>query len=216
MDRLSPSHLLGIKKLQVGCGPKNINLDWWNVDIRHFAGIDEVMDVTTPWPWTDCLDLVYGEHFIEHLAIDRAFLFLVSANMALKTGGKIRLTTPSLEWVLSTHFSMQDDLPHRNGINQTLVINRAFYGWGHRFIYSKVMFETLIKSAGFAEISFCEYGKSEDNRLVNIERHGGYRVQNGYPSVWIVEGTKEIGGINDVSIIDRIHQDFLNHVASGH
>ena len=44
--RLGPDDPNGIKKVHVGCGPKNIFPDWWNVDIRSFQGIDTVMDVT--------------------------------------------------------------------------------------------------------------------------------------------------------------------------
>lgn len=87
MSKLSPAHPSGIKKLQVGCGPNNIFPNWWNVDIRMFPGIDEVMDVTKQWPYENCLDYIYGEHFLEHLTIDSAFGFLTSSNQALKKGG---------------------------------------------------------------------------------------------------------------------------------
>lgn len=90
--RKSPSHADGIKPIQVGCGPKNIFHDWWNVDIRQFAGIDEVNDVTQSWSWKDTLDYVYGEHFLEHLTITQAIDFLVEAGNALHVGGKIRLS----------------------------------------------------------------------------------------------------------------------------
>jgi predicted SAM-dependent methyltransferase len=216
MDRLSPSHPLGIKKLHVGCGPHNILTDWWNVDLRSFPGIDEEMDVTESWPWSECLEYVYGEHFIEHLEIDRAFAFLSSANYSLKGGGRIRLTTPSLEWVLSTHFQLNGDLLPKDIINQTLSINRAFYGWGHRFLYSKAMLSALIESAGFTKIQYFEYRQSGDSQLVELEQHGGYRIDSGYPSVWIVEAEKKGEPVQDSLTEYNIHRDFLNHVASGH
>lgn len=34
-----------IRRVHVGCGPNNIFSDWWNVNIRHFKGLDQVMDV---------------------------------------------------------------------------------------------------------------------------------------------------------------------------
>jgi len=216
MLRLPPSHPNGIRRLQVGCGPHNILPDWWNVDLRAFPGIDEVMDVTMPWPWIDCLECVYGEHFIEHLDIDSAFSFLSYANNALKGGGRIRLTTPSLEWVLSTHFQLNGELSPEDVINQTLSINRAFYGWGHRFLYSKSMLEALIEGAGFGNIEYCEYGRSTDTRLSDLERHGGYRIDNGYPSVWIVEAGKHRNPPQDSLVKLNIYRDFLSHVASGH
>lgn len=51
-ERHPPEHKLGIKRVQVGCGPHNILSDWWNVDIRQFDGIDQEMDVTMPWIWS--------------------------------------------------------------------------------------------------------------------------------------------------------------------
>jgi hypothetical protein len=48
--RLGPNTPLGIRKVHVGCGPHAILPDWWNVDIRSFLGIDEVIDATAPWP----------------------------------------------------------------------------------------------------------------------------------------------------------------------
>ena len=76
---------------------------WWNVDIQSYPGIDQVMDVSRPWPWKDALEYVYGEHFLEHLTISQAVNFLVEAGNALQVDGKIRLSTPSLEWVIKTH-----------------------------------------------------------------------------------------------------------------
>lgn len=215
MHKLPPGDPQGIRMLQVGCGPENIFSDWWNVDVRHFPGIDEVMDVTKKWPWENCLRYVYGEHFIEHLSIDNAAEFLKQANSALILGGKIRLTTPSLEWVLSTHFKVgQHDA--NDVIAQTLQINRAFYGWGHRFLYSKKMLESIVVGSGFGNVSFFEYGNSSDEILKNLERHGGYFISNGFPSVWIVEAQKIDTPKKDIIRALDIHASFLSHVHSGH
>lgn len=73
--RKGPNDFNGLKKLQVGCGPQNLMSDWWNVDIRAFPGIDQVMDVTKPWPF-DGVEYVYGEHFLEHLRLEGAIAFL--------------------------------------------------------------------------------------------------------------------------------------------
>lgn len=64
-ERLGPNFPSGIKRVHVGCGPHAILPDWWNVDVRKFRGIDDVIDAAEPWPYTD-LDFVFAEHFIEH------------------------------------------------------------------------------------------------------------------------------------------------------
>lgn len=101
-------------------------------------------------------------------------------------------------------------------ISQTLAINRAFYGWGHRFLYSKELLNALMESAGFDEIMFFEYGKSNNRNLLDLERHGGWAVNNEFPSVWIVEGVKSEKPTQNALDQYHINQKFLNHVASGH
>ncbi len=213
--RKSPSEPDGIKRVQVGCGPHNIFDDWWNVDIRAFKGIDQVMDVSVDWPWVRCLDYVYGEHFLEHLTLPQALGFLVSAGNALQVGGRIRLSTPALEWVLKTHFTFSDD--YNDVMGETCAVNRAFHGWGHQFLYSKVMLETMLVTLGYQSVQFFDYGHSNDPVLCNLERHGKWRIQAGYPSVWVVEavrGEQEI--ICTGAFREQLWNRYLRYVDGGH
>ena len=213
IKKLPPEYPTGTKKLHVGCGPKNILEDWWNVDIRSFKGIDQVIDVTKPWPWTNMLDYIYGEHFIEHLHLEDAMAFFIHAGNALRSGGKIRISTPSLEWVLKSHFSF-DNLSKQT--QQTFVINRAFRGWGHQFLYSKPFLDYLLHSLEYTGIQFFSYGESDDDAFKNIEKHGGFKIEFGYPNVWIVEATK-IQRINlSMEFIDMAQEQFIKYVKSAH
>lgn len=203
-------------KVQVGCGPHNLLDDWWNVDIRDFKGIDQVMDVAKPWPWKNCIKYIYGEHFIEHLSLEQAVNFITHAGDALVEGGKIRLSTPSLEWVLKTHYSFDtDNLNH--SLKETFRVNRAFHGWGHQFLYSKEMLQAILEGAGFREITWCEYGKSDDDVLINLEQHGAPSFAHGYPSVWVVEASKISNKMKrDEAFFDLAELDFLRYVRGGH
>ncbi len=214
--RLSPEHDQGIKKVQFGCGPKNILTHWWNVDIRSFPGIDETLDATQPWKYKN-LDFVYGEHFLEHLTLDGAISFLQNAWQSLKAGGMIRLSTPALEWVLSTHFDLSDSTP-QNRIRSTFAMNRAFHGWGHQFLYSKEFLFDLLENLGYTNIQFCEYGSSTHPELSDMERHGGYKIHNGYPSVWIVEATKGSQPPQDglSNYLHFIEKQYMIYVRGGH
>ncbi len=215
-ERLAPEHPNGIKLVQVGCGPQHIRKQWWNIDIRPFTGIDEAMDATMPWRWSNQLELIYAEHFLEHLTLERGVAFLVNAGNALKVGGKIRLSTPSLEWVLSTHFNVNEVDPQR-AINQTIAFNRAFYGWGHQFLYSRAMLLHLLRSLNYENPTFYDYGVSEDPRLNALELHGGWDKSGVFPSVWIVEGTR--GDLRTEQPDDLkafIDHEFGRHVRSGH
>ena len=213
--RFSPEHPLGIKKVQVGCGPKNILPSWWNVDIRNFTGIDQVMDVTKPWQWDAVLDFVYGEHFLEHLKLEDSIKFLKNAAKALKPQGKIRLSTPSLEWILATHFDLNQDNSEKR-ISQTFAINRAFHGWGHQFLYSRSFLQSIVEAVGFKDAKFCNYGESSEDALCGMERHGGYNFTAGYPSVWILEATLAQPAILDLKFLEECNANYTQYVNAGH
>lgn len=214
-SKSSPTEPGGTKRVQVGCGPHNLLDDWWNVDVRAFRGIDEVMDATEPWPYDD-LEYVYGEHFLEHLPLDGALAFLEHAGNSLRPGGRMRLSTPNLEWVLSTHYpSIGNGTEER--IAGTLRMNRAFHGWGHHFLYSPPMLRYILNALGFEEVSFFPYGESNDPNLMNMERHGGFSVDDGHPSVVIAEATRGQKPISpSADLTSRLETEFLRYVAAGH
>jgi predicted SAM-dependent methyltransferase len=208
----------GINRVHVGCGPQSILPDWWNVDIRAFHGVDEIVDATAPWPWAN-LDYVYGEHFLEHLTLDGALRFAREAARALRPGGVLRLSTPSLEHVWVTHFHPRSDSTPAVATAETYAANRAFHGWGHQFLYSRVMLERLLTAAGFGDLTFHEYGTSDDPVLRGVERHQGWAIVDGWPSVWIVEAVKRAAGPDPAAgnaFEAEIEQEFVRYVRSGH
>lgn len=213
--RLRPGRRKGLTKVQVGTGPQHLREDWWNTDLRPFEGLDEAMDATKPWPWEGVLTHVYAEHFIEHLDVDGALDFLVHAGRALQPGGRMRLTTPSLEWVMVGHYRFDAD--DDTQVMDTLKSNRAFHGWGHRFLWSKPMLEHVIPALGWQGLTFHEYGESNDPEFTGIEAHGGWSWSGGYGSLWIVEAEKGDAPIARAPEVDELFQrEFTQHVASGH
>lgn len=174
------------------------------------------MDAAEPWPWRDRLEYVYGEHFLEHLEVPQALRFLVEAGNALAPGGRIRLSTPSLEWVLATHFNLAiSDAAARR--SQTWGMNRAFHGWGHQFLYSREMLLHFLAGTGFEFPVICDYGQSDTPALENLERHGGWNVTDGYPSVWIVEAAR---GATQIALTSELQveaeSNYVAYVRSGH
>jgi predicted SAM-dependent methyltransferase len=203
------------KRIHVGCGPNAIKSGWWNIDIRNFKGIDEVRDITLPWTGLDAVQYVYGEHFIEHLTLRQALTFLANASAAMAENGIIRLSTPSLEWVLSTHYDLSVTEPNY-AIQKTFQMNRAFHGWGHKFLWSKPMLKRALEAEGFVNIAFFPYGESNVPDLSNLEQHGGYSQANGYPSVWIVEGTRPKALQIDTEFEKFANLEFSRYVDGGH
>lgn len=214
--RLPPEHQSGIRRVQVGCGPKHFREDWWNTDLRPFPRVDELMDAAKEWRWKDRIEFVYAEHFLEHLDLEDAVSFLSYAGQALVKGGRIRLSTPGLEWVMKTHFTFATpDSPKH--LSDTLATNRAFHGWGHRFLYSKGMLQWLIESLGFEAVEFFRYGESNTAALRNLELHGSYSVVEGFPSVWIIEGERGDQAITPSTEMQAfLEEGFIRYVRSGH
>ena len=208
LSEASEAHVLpdqaAIRRVQVGCGPHHHRAGWWNTDLRPFEGIDGILDACQPWPWQDQLDYIYAEHFLEHLTLENAMDFLCAAGKALKVDGRLRLTTPSLEWVLKTHVVF-DPANGSIPIDDNLRLNRAFHGWGHCFLYSAATLRTLLERLGYVDVQFFEYGASNDPVLRGLELHGEYSFDCGYPSVWIVEAAKSTGGI----VLDPTFQSFV-------
>lgn len=204
-----------VRKVQVGCGPKALLDGWCNTDIRGFRGIDRAMDATEPWPFED-LTHVFGEHFIEHLELDRAIDFLVHAGRSLAIGGRIRLSTPNLAWVMRTHF-VHGDVGEERRLADTLKLNRGFYGWGHRFLWTAEMLTGVMASVGYEDVELRSYGVSADPDLHGLERHGGFSEADGLPSVVIVEGVRGERPIaRDAAIDAWFEHEFLRHVRGGH
>ena len=119
--------------------------------------------------------------------MDGAVRFLTEAGAALRPGQKIRLSTPGLEWVWRTHF--RDSGDPADIVTRTYRANTAFYGWGHQFLWSRPMLERYLRGTGFDQLTFHEYGKSDDPTLHGLEQHSDFQVVDGWPSVWIVEAT---------------------------
>lgn len=213
--RLPPEAEGGIRNLQVGCGPKHLRATWWNTDLRPFKGLDEALDAVQPWRWDGVLEHIYAEHFLEHLDVEDGVKFLMNAGRALRVGGHIRLSTPGLEWVMSSHFRFQP--PGRDQVLDTLRTNRAFHGWGHKFLYSRGMLEWVLQGLNYTDIRFQAYGESERPIFQGIEMHGKYRIMNGYPSVWIVEATRGEAPIEaDPAMLELMQVEFLRQVRGGH
>lgn len=205
-----------LARVQVGCGPKNLLPDWWNVDVRSFPGVDQVVDVTKPWPWSAKLNFVYGEHFLEHLPIEKAVKFLIHAGHALTPHARIRLSTPSLEWVLSTHFSLNKGSDEAK-IDETFAINRAFHGWGHHFLYSRQMLKFMLENIGYRSIEFFKFGESNTEALKNLERHGSWSIANEFPNTWIVEAERVEGEIQAPNVLlEAIETKITRYIRSGH
>jgi predicted SAM-dependent methyltransferase len=194
-------------RLHIGCGSEAI-AGWTNVDIVSAPGVDVVLDVRQPWPFHD-VEFIFAEHFLEHLTLADGMVFLRSARAALHDDGVLRLSTPNLDWVWSTHYKPPAELTPDECLIGCLEMNRAFHGWGHQFLYNFTTLAQALLAAGFRDVAPRAYGESPVAALRNLEHHERHKDLPAIPSVVVVEASGVGGGSQDfVRRVEPYLRDF--------
>jgi len=180
------------------------------MDIQPLPGVDVVADVTKGLRFTE-VEAIFAEHFLEHLAIGDAVQFLLEAWRVLVPGGWLRLSTPNLDWVWSTHYRL--DLEDGAKREAALGLNRAFHGWRHRFLWNRELLGEALGACGF-EARWCRYGESELPVFQHVEHHETYTDLPELPHVIIAEAQKYVPQPERLrSLRDLIEREFLRHMA---
>ncbi len=189
-------------RLHIGCGTQSLP-GWINIDNQGLPGVDQVLDVRQGLPFAH-VGAIYAEHFLEHLALDDGLAFLKECRRVLATDGILRLSTPSLDWVLTTHYRWRD-VTEEERQEDCLRLNRAFHGWGHQFLYNRPMLVAALRSAGFGSTTFCRYGESDLPELQGLERHETWDDSPDLPHVLIVEA---LGSAPPKPISEKLLKEF--------
>jgi hypothetical protein len=196
------------QKLHVGCGNKRLE-GWVNVDVEALPNVDVVADVRSGLEFRD-VELVFAEHFLEHLRIDEAMSFFGQVHQALREGGWFRLSTPNLDWVWDV--MRPRELTPSEELDRGLYLNRSFYGWGHRFLWTGPLLREALGAIGFEPVRACAYGESQIPELRGLERHETYPDKPELPHVLIFEAAK---GRRDDDRLRRfeklVNERFLEH-----
>lgn len=174
-------------QLHLGCGP--LALDGWiNIDNQPYAGIDFRWDLAHGIPFRNAR-YVFAEHFIEHLSYQQAADFTRGCRAALRDDGILRLSTPNLDWVWKIAYDPPRWTNGDDALRDCFVINRAFRGWGHQFLYNLTTLTALLENAGFANVRILRYGESDTPALAALERHTPYVDTPELPHVLVVEAS---------------------------
>lgn len=174
-------------RLHIGCGPQRME-GWVNVDNQPYHGVDAVLDVTLGLPFEN-VEMVFAEHFIEHLSLDDARNFLRECRRVLAPDGILRLSTPNLDWVWSTHYHPGQWESDMQAMNECFSLNRAFRGWGHQFLFNRQTLGATLHDVGFSTLAWYRYGESAHDALRGIERHETWEDVPELPHVLVVEAS---------------------------
>lgn len=196
-----------VRKLHLGCG-KNVLDGWLNTDACRPMGQSTVpvlgrggrgvryLDAARRFPFGNefRFDYVFSEHLIEHLSLALGIAMLEECFRILKPGGKIRITTPDLRFVIGICREDKSAIEKeyvdwvadglalpprlRSVPSDTIVVNRFMRGWGHQFIYDEKTLSLALLSAGFSGVTRCELNESDDDALRGIEYES--RLPHGY------------------------------------
>ncbi len=156
-------------RLHLGCGRNRFD-GWVNIDSdRSLDTVDLVWNLAFGLPVEDAsCDLIYHEHFIEHLNVDQGLFNLRECHRALREGGVMRIATPSLDSILGKvcagNWREQDWLTwpeYRFIRTRAEMLNVLFRWWGHQWLYDREELRRRLEEAGFRRIRDCEWGKSD-------------------------------------------------------
>jgi len=171
-----------------------------------------VADVTQGLAFTR-VDAVYAEHFLEHLWPDQALEFLCEVREVLARQGCLRLSTPNLDWVWRSHYVPDESEERKREL--AVMINRAFHGWEHKFLWNRELLTEALEATGFEELIWHRYGESRSELFRGIERHETYEDDATSHHVIIVEarrGRPDPKGLE--ALRQRFQREYLAHVAA--
>lgn len=166
--------------LHLGCG-KHVLPGWINTDLEPRAEGVTTLDVTKPFPYDDdSMDLVFTEHLIEHITYPQGRDMLSECHRVLAPGGRIRVTTPDLIFLLGLfdgsalsqrylRWSTEQFIPWAPYVSPAVVVNNFVRDWGHQFIYDEQTLGSAMASEGFMPVTTEQIGQSSEPQLSGLE-----------------------------------------------
>lgn len=185
-----------MNKLHLGAG-RNLLSGWLNTDNHELPQKHQTLlkqttqhlDVTKEFNLeSNFFDYIFTEHVIEHMSYSDGVNMLTESYRVLKPGGRIRISTPDLEFLIRMYLEKDQlikeyikfsaDRYNLAGDTDTFIINNFVRDWGHEFIYDKKTMKSLLERIGFKDIKTYNIKESDDIHLCNLENDT--RLPNGF------------------------------------
>jgi predicted SAM-dependent methyltransferase len=161
-------------RLHLGCG--TVRLDGWiNIDIDGEP--DLALDLRYGLPFPDgSVDLIHSEHVMEHFRLADGQVLIAEAYRVLRPGGVIRLGMPDLARIVARYADpdwraqpwIED--PAFDWIDSPVALmNVAFRGWEHQYLYDETELRLRLGRAGFTRVERVAPGASVHAELRGLE-----------------------------------------------
>jgi predicted SAM-dependent methyltransferase len=168
--------------LHLGCG-RNVLPGWLNSDYYPISEKVMFLDAARPFPFPDnSFDFVFSEHMIEHIPYTVGCAMLKECYRVMKPGGKIRISTPNLNFLIDLYLNENTDTwsryrqwSHNKFVfwapssDAAFIINNFVRDWGHQFIYDENALRQALCAGGFIHIARCALNQSASSELANLE-----------------------------------------------
>lgn len=168
--------------LHIGCGD-NVLPGWLNTEYEERPPRRGIfLDATKSFPLPDeSFDLIFSEHMIEHVPADSGAIMLRECHRVLRPGGRIRISTPRLEFLAELILRPGDEHRHYADFHYSVlaqpgsvrspagIVNDYHRLWGHQFVYDRESFRQALAEAGFVEIQELRLNESSCPQLRDLE-----------------------------------------------
>lgn len=189
-------------KLHIGCGSHLLE-DWLNSDKTPISANVMYLNATRAFPFPDAtFAYVYTEHMIGDLSFQQADMMLRECFRTLAPGGKIRIVTPDIAFLIAMYeerqpserqqrymeyFRAETNSLRSGGI---FLINDFSKLNGLGFVYDEPILREAMQTAGFSHIVRRDLNQSDNAALRNLENEG--RMPDGFLRLesLILEGMK--------------------------
>jgi predicted SAM-dependent methyltransferase len=163
--------LRAARRLHLGCG-RNAIAGWSNLDFVKSPNVVSV-DLTQRIPVTSgSIELIFCEHFIEHISEADGERFLAECHRLLQPGGTLRISTPDLrkliEVYLAGNITEWSDLGW-SPATPCALLNEGVRSWGHLFMYDEQQLMAALQKTGFVGLRRVAWRTSEIPGLSGLE-----------------------------------------------
>ena len=163
-------------KLHIGCGDNELS-GWLNADLHPRSAAVLRLDAGRRFPFADgTFAYVYSEHVIGSLSCQDVATMLRECFRVLAPGGKVRLVTPDLAFLVGLYGRDHSALERRYvewfgtttgsaSAEVGFIVNQYMKAWQLEVVYDAAMLRDALTAAGFSDVRRCLLNNSCDGDL---------------------------------------------------